>query len=145
VPEFDDSLVSAATPLDVWRILYDPLRFAEWWSGFDRATSGDARGGDGDVTLWPAGYPDFALPQKVDSRADEHRVVVSCTVSDLCFDWQLEPLAGGTRISVHVGIPASEAARESTQREVVSTSLRRLARLAETGVAPPTDAPPARG
>jgi uncharacterized protein YndB with AHSA1/START domain len=130
VPEFEDSLITAAPPLEVWRILYDPLRFAEWWSGFERVTAGDARGGAGDVTLWPEGYPDFALPQRVESHADEQRVVVSCTVSDLLFEWRLVPADGGTRITVSVGIPPAEAAREETQRAVVRASLRRLAELA---------------
>jgi uncharacterized protein YndB with AHSA1/START domain len=133
VPTFDDAVVTPATPREVWKILYDPLRFAEWWSGFDRATPGDARGGDGDVTLWPAGYPDFALPQRVRSHAEEHRIVVSCTVSELRFDWSLEPAGRGTRIAVHVEIPAAEAAREATQRDVVAASLRRLAALAGPG------------
>lgn len=131
MPQFDDSLVTAAPPLQVWKILYDPLRFAEWWSGFERATAGDARGGEGDVTLWLEGYPDFALPQRVESRTDDQRVVVSCTVSDLEFDWQLVAVGAGTRITVHVAIPDVEAEREAAQREVVSASLRRLARLAE--------------
>ena len=131
MPEFEDSLVAAASPLRVWKILYDPLRFADWWSGFDKVTAGDARGGDADITLWPEGYPDFALPQHVESRADEQRVVVSCTVSDLHFDWRLEPVDAGTRISVHVEIPEAESAREATQRDVIGRSLRRLAALAE--------------
>jgi uncharacterized protein YndB with AHSA1/START domain len=143
MPEFDYSLVSAAPPRQVWKILYDPLRFAEWWSGFDRVTPGDARGGDADVTLWPEGYPEFALPQRVESHADEQRVVVSCTVSDLHFEWRLQPVDGGTDVSVHVEIPAAEAAREATQRDVVAASLRRLSALAEAEAV--RDAPRARG
>ena len=131
MPQFDDRLIAAASPLRVWKILYDPLRFADWWSGFDKVTPGDARGGDADVTLWLEGYPDFALPQHVESHADDQRVVVSCTVSDLHFDWRLEPVGAGTRITAHVEIPEAEAAREARQREVVSASLRRLAALAE--------------
>jgi uncharacterized protein YndB with AHSA1/START domain len=136
MPEFEDSLLTPASALAVWKILYDPLRFAEWWAGFDRATAGDARGGEGDVTLWPEGYPDFALPQRVESHAGDRRVVVSCTVSDLVFEWRLEPADGGTRIGVHVAIPDVEAAREATQREVVTASLRRLAALAAAGTRP---------
>lgn len=143
MPEFDDSLVTHAPAVTVWKILYDPLRFAEWWSGFDRATPGDARGGDADVTLWPEGYPDFALPQRVQSHAEDHRVVVSCTVSDLEFEWRLEPAGNGTRISVHVEIPDAEAGREATQRRVVTDSLRRLTALAEAETV--RDAPRARG
>jgi hypothetical protein len=58
--------------------------------------------------------------------------VISCLVSDLRFDWRLEPLDGGraTRISVHVEIPQAEAHRLGTQREVIAASLSRLAAVA---------------
>jgi hypothetical protein len=107
------------------------MRFPEWWSGFASVTAGDANGGAGDVTVWPDGYPDFALPQRIETQSQTQRVVVSCTVSDLVFEWRLEPANPGTRISVHVEIPETEVARLATQREVVSSSLRSLAALAE--------------
>lgn len=132
MPDFDDAATTTATTVQVWKILYDPMRFSEWWAGFDSVTVGDARGGPGDVTLWPAGYPDFPLPQRVDAEERQQRVVVSCTVSDLVFEWRLEPRSDGTRISVHVEIPEREAARLATQRDVVASSLRRLAALAES-------------
>jgi uncharacterized protein YndB with AHSA1/START domain len=131
VPIFDDETTTAAPARAVWKVLYDPLRFPEWWTGFASVTPGDANGGHADVTVYPEGYPDFPLPQIIETRTADRRVVVSCTVSDLVFDWRLEPLDPGTRISVHVEIPERESARLATQREVVSTSLRRLAELAE--------------
>jgi uncharacterized protein YndB with AHSA1/START domain len=131
MPEFDDETISAAPAMQVWKILYNPMRFPEWWSGFASVTAGDAKGGTGDVTVWPEGYPDFPLPQRIETQARDQRVVVSCTVSDLVFEWRLEPAGPGTRISVHVEIPEKEAARLETQREVVTSSLRRLAALAE--------------
>ena len=137
MPEFDDETVSSASPIAVWKLLYDPLRFPQWWAGFAEATSGDARGGPGDITLWLDGYPDFPLPQRVDTAADDHRVVVSCTVSDLVFEWQLEPVPDGTRIRVHVEIPEREAGRLAAQQDVIATSLRRLSALAQGA----TDAP----
>jgi uncharacterized protein YndB with AHSA1/START domain len=132
MPQFDDFLITPASAVAVWKVLYDPLRFAEWWTGFEKVTTGDARGGDADVTLWPEGYPDFALPQRVESHSVDQRIVVSCTVSELVFEWRLEPVDGATRISVHVEIPEAEAAREAAQREVITSSLRRLAALAES-------------
>jgi uncharacterized protein YndB with AHSA1/START domain len=131
VPEFDDATTTAAGVLAVWKILYDPLRFPQWWTGVGQVHAGDVNGQGADITMYPDGYPDFAMPQRVDSSSQEHRVVVSCTISDLVFDWGLQPLDAGTRISVHVEIPEREAARLATQREVVETSLRRPARLAE--------------
>jgi uncharacterized protein YndB with AHSA1/START domain len=131
LPTFDDETTTPAPPRAVWKVLYDPLRFSEWWSGFASVAPGDANGGPGDVTVYPDGYPDFPLPQIVQTRTADHRIVVSCTVSDLVFDWRLESLGPGTRISVHVEIPERESVRLATQRDVVSTSLRRLAELAE--------------
>jgi uncharacterized protein YndB with AHSA1/START domain len=133
VPSFDDTIGTTASALAVWKLLYDPLRFPDWWAGFADVTPGDARGGDGDITLWPKNHPDFPLPQRVQRSTDQQRVVVSCTVSDLVFEWTLEPDSAGTRIGVHVEIPEAEAAREATQRKVVAISLRRLAQLAEQG------------
>jgi uncharacterized protein YndB with AHSA1/START domain len=141
MPTFDDRTTTSAGPLEVWKILYDPLRFPEWWAGIADAEAGDARGGTADITVFPEGYPDFPMPQLVETRAQDHRVVVSCTVSDLVFDWRLEPVGTGTAIGVHVEIPEREAVRLATQQAVVAASLRRLAELAEGA----TDGPRARG
>lgn len=131
MPHFDDSTTTSASAVQVWKILYDPLRFPQWWAGITAAAAGDARGGPGDVTLWPEEDPDLPLPQLIDTRSRDHRVVVSCIVTDVVFEWRLEPADSGTSIAVHVEIPDKEAARLTTQREVVSSSLRRLAALAE--------------
>jgi len=114
MPSFDDHAQTSAAPEEVWKALYDPSRFPEWWAGFKRATEGTGQGAD--VTLYPTGYPDFPLPQRLSTHAQERRVTVSCMVSDLCFDWRLEALDGdaGTRIAVHVEIPEREAARLAT-------------------------------
>jgi uncharacterized protein YndB with AHSA1/START domain len=133
VPTFDDAIITIAPAVAVWKLLYDPLRFPDWWAGIVGSTPGDARGGDADITLWPQSQPDFALPQRVQRSAADQRIVVSCTVTDLVFEWTLEPAGAGTRIGVHVEIPEVEAAREATQRQVITRSLRRLAQLAEQG------------
>ena len=39
---------------EVWKVLYDPLRFAEWWRASARHA---ASAGDGDVTMYPDGLP----------------------------------------------------------------------------------------
>ena len=131
MPVFDDRTTTSAPAVRVWKILYDPLRFAEWWAGFGSVEPGDAKGGDAEITMYPDGYPDFPMPQHVSSSSHEQRVVVSCTISDLIFEWRLEPDPTGTVISVHVEIPEREAARLATQQEYVASSLRRLAALAE--------------
>jgi hypothetical protein len=80
--------------------------------------------------MYPEGYPDFPMAQLLDTRRDEQRVTVSCLVSDLRFEWRLEPAGAGTRITVDVEIPEAEAHRLEQQREVIQGSLRRLAEVA---------------
>jgi uncharacterized protein YndB with AHSA1/START domain len=128
VPSFHDSAASSAAPEDVWKLLYDPARFPEWWAGLETVdVDGD---GNSDYTAYPDGYPDFPMPQLLDTRRDQHRVTVSCLVSFLRFEWMLEPSGEGTLISVDVEIPEEEGHRLETQRESISASLARLAELA---------------
>jgi hypothetical protein len=145
MPTFDDSATSTAPVEEVWKLLYDPSRFADWWEGIETV---EDRGhdGKGDITVYPDGYPDFPMPQQLRTDGDGRRVTISCLVSDLVFAWRLEPLgdaADGTRIAVHVEIPDQEAHRLETQRAAVSASLRSLAALAADESV--TDGPRARG
>ncbi len=127
MPSFDDSTRTNAAPEDVWMLLYDPVRFPEWWTGI----ASTVRGGDADYTMFIDGYPDFPMPQALDARPQDRRVTISCMVSDLVFQWHLEPAGdGGTQISVHVDIPDSEATRLDMQREIIGSSLRKLGQLA---------------
>lgn len=132
MPRFEDSAVSQGPVEEVWKLLYDPARFPDWWAGIETVLPAQ-HDSDGRTryTYYPTGYPDFPLPQLLDTTRDERRVVVSCLVSDLRFEWRLEPLpANRTRISVLVDIPDSEARRLATQRDVISRSIRRLAHIA---------------
>lgn len=126
MPSFHDTATSSAPPEDVWKLLYDPSRFPDWWAGIGTVEVT----GDGEYTMYPDGYPDFPMAQILDTRRTEHRVTVSCLVSDLRFEWRLEATGDGTLIAVDVEIPESEAHRLDTQREVISTSVKNLAHLA---------------
>jgi len=131
MPAFDDATTTTAPVEEVWKLLYDPARFAEWWPGVG-AIEPPPAGGRGDFTLIPEGYPDFPMPQELRTDAAGARVTVSCLVSDLVFAWRLEPLDGeGTRIGVHVELPEREAHRLAAQRDVVAGALRGLAALAD--------------
>ncbi len=126
MPSFHDTTTSTAPPEEVWKLLYDPARFPDWWVGIgtvDVTTNGE-------YTMYPEGYPDFPMAQLLDTQRDQQRVTISCLVSDLRFEWRLEPDGEGTRISVDVDIPAAEARRLDTQREIISASMNRLAKLA---------------
>ena len=61
----------------------------------------------------------FPMAQLLDTRQEESRVTVSCLVSDLRFEWRLEPDGEGTTITVDVEIPEAEAHRLQTQRDVI--------------------------
>jgi uncharacterized protein YndB with AHSA1/START domain len=126
MPSFHDAATSQATPEDVWKLLYDPSRFPDWWAGVGTVEVG----GEDQYTMYPDGYPDFPMAQLLDTERDDQRVTVSCLVSDLRFEWRLEPAGTGTRITVEVDIPDAESHRLDTQREVISASLRQLAELA---------------
>jgi uncharacterized protein YndB with AHSA1/START domain len=135
MPSFDDSTTARAPVEDVWKLLYDPSRFVEWWAGIETVEPAGHEG-RGDITVFPAGYPDFPMPQRLQTDADGRRVTVSCLVSDLVFAWRLEPVADGTRIAVHAELPEAEAHRLEGQREVIATSLRALAELAGARLQP---------
>jgi uncharacterized protein YndB with AHSA1/START domain len=126
MPSFSDSAQSRALPEEVWKLLYDPARFPEWWAGI--GTVDVER--QGAYTMYPDGYPDFPMAQLLETRQEDRRVTVSCLVSDLRFEWRLEPSGAGTQITVEVEIPEREAQRLDSQREQISASLTRLAELA---------------
>jgi uncharacterized protein YndB with AHSA1/START domain len=126
MPRFADSAETSAPPEEVWKLLYDPSRFPEWWAGIERVVSGGDGGG---YTMFPDGYPDFPMPQQLETHREERSVRISCLVSDLHYDWRLEETEHGTRIAVDVEIPEQEAHRLETQREVAAKSLRNLALL----------------
>lgn len=126
MPSFHDTAISAAPPEEVWKLLYDPTRFPDWWAGIATVDVED----EGTYTMYPEGYPDFPMAQLLDSQRDQQRVTVSCLVSDLRFEWRLEQAGEGTLITVDVEIPDSEAGRLAGQREIIQASLERLAGLA---------------
>ena len=128
MPDFDQTAITAAPPQQVWKLLYDPVRFPEWWAGIGSVDPGGDTGG---YTTYPTGYPDFPMPQTLRTSQESGLVTISCLVSDLCFDWRLRPAGTGTEISVHVWIPGQEAHRLDAQREIIASSISNLARLAE--------------
>ncbi len=107
MPSFHERHVAAAPPEEVWKILYDPARFADWWTGEDVPVYRSEQPGGG-------------------------RVLMSCLKTDARFEWRLESVDAGaaTRINVDVDIPPADAHLLEPEREVVVASLERLATLA---------------
>ena len=126
--EFEDSARSEAPPEEVWKILYDPARFTEWWEGMETTSVGD-----GEFTLQQVGVPELQIPNRLEVQDAGSAVVISCLLHDFVYDWRLEPLDGGraTHISVHVTIPDEKVERfEQFQRAMMGASVRRLAEVA---------------
>ena len=97
MPAFERSATAAAPPEEVWKVLYDPTRFPEWWAGIETVEVTSLSAGTDErtsYTMYPAGYPDFPMPQQLQASRDKQSIVISCLVSDLRFDWRLEPLDG---------------------------------------------------
>jgi uncharacterized protein YndB with AHSA1/START domain len=127
MPGFEERAVCRAPAEEVWKLLYDPARFSEWWAGWERVEAGEG----GAVTRYDGRWPDFAYPANVTTRREEGRVVVSCQLSDIVHEWILEPAPGGCALLVRVDLPAEEAGRLEDQRSDVRESLARLVARAE--------------
>lgn len=117
---FDDAAETVAAPEDVFKLLYDPAQFPRWW-GCMQVEGNPA----------PSKHPDFGLPQVVSSSRGDGRVMISCSLADIVFDWRLEERApGGTKIAVHVEVPDEYGIDLQGQRAVIGMSLRQLADVA---------------
>jgi uncharacterized protein YndB with AHSA1/START domain len=128
MPGFTLSASSCAPVEEVWKLLFDPARFPDWWVGIEtvRKDSPD------EFTQWPTGYPDFPMPQKLRVDQANERVTISCQVSDIDVVWQLAEAGTGTSINVNVSLPEREAHRADGQHQAIEESLRRLTALAES-------------
>jgi len=127
MPGFELSTHCHAPVEEVWKLLFDPDRFLDWWAGIE-AVRKDA---PGQFTLWPAGYPDFPLPQTLRSDQAGGRVIISCQVFAIDLFWQLAEAGAGTAIHLNVTAPESQARRLDRQHQLIEQSLRRLTALAE--------------
>ena len=133
MPSFRESIVCAAPPAAVWRIVHDPERFAEWMADTERVEPGEE---EGTVVRYLHGWPDFPMPTRVESRSAGGRVVISCLVSDIDFRVGLAPHDAGCRVEIEVAVPETEAARAEGLRQMVTASLARLADRASAGGPP---------
>jgi uncharacterized protein YndB with AHSA1/START domain len=133
MPSFALTAHAQAPVEEVWKLLHDPSRFPEWWSGVETVRPD----GRDQFTLWPDGYPDFPMAQRLRTNQSDGRVTLSCLVSDLEFRWQLSEAGEATDIEVQVQIPDQEAHRLPYQRELLTESINRLAALAAVRASTP--------
>jgi uncharacterized protein YndB with AHSA1/START domain len=132
MPNFVLTARAQAPVEEVWKLLHDPARFPEWWAGIE--TVRPDKGGR--FTLWPAGYPDFPIAQRLRTERAGGRVTISCLVSDLEYSWQLSEAGEATDIEVRVQLPDREAHRLPAQRQLLTESINALAALAVSASAP---------
>jgi uncharacterized protein YndB with AHSA1/START domain len=129
MPGFTLTATAHAPVEEVWKLLFDPTRFPEWWAGVDTVRVDTP----GEYTMWPDGYPDFPMPQQLRTDHAAGRITVSCQVSDIDVTWQLAEARDDTSITVRVELPLSEARRLAGQQELIGASLTALVKLAEAG------------
>jgi uncharacterized protein YndB with AHSA1/START domain len=126
--KFHAEAACAAPAREVWKLLYDPVRFARWWPGWERIEPGEGSA----LTRYDARWPDFAYPATVSSDPSTGRVVVSCLLSDIVHTWSIDPAGSGCQISAAVTIPEAEADRAADTADVVRQALSALVREAES-------------
>ena len=127
MPGFTLSANCRAPVEEVWKLLFDPARFPDWWAGIQTVRK-DA---PGEFTQWPTGHPDFPMPQKLKVDQASDRVTISCQISDIDIVWQLAESGTGTAIQVTVSLPDREAHRLDGQHQIIEESLGHLTALAE--------------
>ncbi len=104
MPGFTFTRRTEAPVEEVWKLLFDPTRFPEWWVGIETVRSDRP----GEYTLWTEGYPDFPIPQQLRTERGAGRVTISCQVSDIDFAWRLAEAGTGTVIEARVDLPECE-------------------------------------
>ena len=108
---------------EVWKLLFDPTRFPEWWAGVEtveQARRASTRSG-------PTATRTSRCRNGCAPTARAGRVAVSCQVSDIDFTWQLG--RGRRRHDDHRhGRPAGARGPPTRrQRELIAASLTALA------------------
>lgn len=127
MPGHEERAICRARASEVWKLLYDPARFPDWWAGLERVEEAG-----GAVSRYMAAWPDFAYPTRVETGRADDRVVISCLLSDIVHEWVLEPHPEGCAITVRLDVPDDEAARLPALAEEARASLIRLVGLAES-------------
>ena len=116
MPRFTLTETVAAPVEDVWKLVFDPTRYPEWWVGPE--------------TGLPEAPP---LPLLLGTDRGSGRITLSCQVSAMEFVWQLAEHGESTRITVRVDVPPAAAALLEPERTALTASLAGLAALAMTG------------
>ncbi len=120
----------ASPAREVWKLLYDPVRFSRWWPGWERVEPGEGPA----LTHYDARWPDFAYPATVSSEPSTGRVVVSCLLTDIVYSWSIDTAGSGCQIGVVVTIPDAETHRSGDIADVMRQALSALVNEAEAAI-----------
>lgn len=126
MPSFDASARCRAPAEEVWKLLYDPHRYPEWWAGMERIDPTPAP-----IVRYMAALPGTAIPTRIDARRQGACVVISCLLTEIAHEWTLEPAPQGCMVRVRVEIPEPQKGWLDQQQREVQASLLRLAAAAE--------------
>jgi len=126
MPGFTEEGTCRAPAEEVWKLLYDPDRYMDWWTGTDRVEVGE-----GVVTRYVPDAPGFAWPTVIASTGSGGRVTISCVLSDIVYDWTLSPRPPGCAVRLRVEIPEELAGKLEGQMRDMRSAFGRLVRLAE--------------
>lgn len=128
--DFEETVVCRAPALQVWKLLYDPARYPEWWAGITRSEP-TADGAVVQHSAWEHGD----LPLLITATRDSPGVVIRCPATGKVLSWALEPHPDGCRVRVRVQVPDGEHELLRTSRESMLATLPRLAATAEAAAA----------
>jgi uncharacterized protein YndB with AHSA1/START domain len=126
MPGFETSAICRAPAEELWALLYDPTRFAEWWVGTTRIESTPAG-----MSRVSQTFPDRPVPLGVCASADRSQVTISCLAFDVDWEWTLEAVDAGCRVTLRVRIPEEQSQLVECQQSDMRASLERLVVLAE--------------
>lgn len=126
MPGFTESGVCRAPAVEVWKLLHDPARYTEWWTGTERVQVD----GDG-LARYVRDAPGFAYPTAIATTGAGDRVTISCVLTDIVYEWTLEPDPAGCAVRLRVEIPADLAAKLDGQLRDMRDAFARLVAMAE--------------
>ncbi|MDX6556917.1 MAG: hypothetical protein QOD86_3112 [Miltoncostaeaceae bacterium] len=126
MPGFTEEGTCRAPAVEVWKLLHDPERYMDWWTGTERVDVGE-----GDVIRYVPDEPGIAWPTAIASSESGGRVTISCILSGIVYDWTLSPRPPGCTVSLHVEIPEELAAKLEGQMRSLRSAFGRLVDLAE--------------
>lgn len=122
MPSFEETAVCRVPARTVWKLLHDPNRFVDWWSGLVRSEPGSHG------ALIRADYaPEVEVPLRINPLREGSGVMMRCLVTDTVYSWQLQPHPQGCLVRMRVDVPGSSD--EDLIRYTRASMLRSLPRL----------------